>query len=219
MSWANAMLSSGTRNLARLLGGWAVALGVTAFAMINLDEIRSALGLKLDAQDFGVAAIDKSAEPEVRTVIQYVEREPPEQKDDRRRPRTSKRGPSDLFSVSVALPRGPGGHFHADAQINGRSTPVLVDTGATLVALSYEDARAAGIHVRPDEFRYVSQTANGQARFARVTLDQVRIGNVAVHNVAAAVSQPGKLGTTLLGMSFLGQLRMEMKNGLLVLEQ
>jgi len=213
------MLSSGTRTLAKLLGGWALALGVTAFAMTHLEEIRSTLGLKLDAQDFGVAAIDKTGEPEVRTVIQYVEREPSERDGDRRRPRASKRGPSDLFSPSVALPRGPGGHYHADAQINGRSIPVMVDTGATLVALSYEDAQAAGIHVRPDEFRYVSQTANGQARFARVTLDQVRIGNVAVHNVAAAVSQPGKLGTTLLGMSFLGQLRMEMKNGLLVLEQ
>jgi aspartyl protease family protein len=50
-------------------------------------------------------------------------------------------------------------------------------------------------------------------------LDQVRIGNVVVRNVPAAVSEPGRLGITLLGMSFLGQLRMEMKNGRLILEQ
>jgi aspartyl protease family protein len=119
----------------------------------------------------------------------------------------------------VSLQRDRDGHFRADAEINGRSVGVLVDTGATLVAMSYEDAVTAGISVRSGDFRYVSNTANGQARFARVTLDQVKIGSVVVRNVPAAVSEPGRLGTTLLGMSFLGQLRVEMKNGRLMLEQ
>ena len=213
------MLSSGTRNLAKLVGSWTLAAGVLAFSLINMEEIRTRLGLTLSPEDLGMTA-DARPEPEVRTVIQYVESPPVDRGDERRkRPSGGANRDAELFKLSVALPRSRDGHFHADAQINGRSVPVLVDTGATLVAMSYEDAQSAGISVRPDDFRYVSNTANGQARFARVTLDTVRIGSVSVHNVAAAVSQPGKLNTTLLGMSFLGQLRMEMKDGLLILEQ
>lgn len=218
------MVSSGVKNLAKLVGGWALAFGLVAFTIVNFDEIRTSLGLKLNPEDFGVVAEDRP-EPEVRTVIKYVERDAGDERGraqsperQRGRPQASRRA-EPLFNQSVQLPRGRDGHFHANASINGRTIPVLVDTGATLVALSYEDAQAAGVSVNAGDFRYVSNTANGQARFARVTLDQVRIGNVSVRNVEAAVSQPGKLSTTLLGMSFLGQLRMEMKGALLVLEQ
>ncbi len=213
------MLSSGTRNLAKLVGSWALALSVGVYALVNMEDIRNQLGLRLTPEDLGMTA-DARPEPEVRTVIEYVERPTGQRDGDRRRqPAGAANRGGELFKLSVSLPRSRDGHFHADAQINGRSVPVLVDTGATLVAMSYEDAQSAGISVRPDEFRYISNTANGQARFARVTLDNVRIGNVSVNNVAAAVSQPGKLSTTLLGMSFLGQLRLEMKDGLLILEQ
>ena len=215
------MVSSGLKNLTRLIGGWALSLGLLAFTLANYEEIRTALGLKLDPADFGIVAADPRPEPEVRTVIQYVERD--REETGRNRTRNGSRSRSgkddDIFKLSVELPRGRDGHFHANASINGRTIPVLVDTGATLVALSYEDAQAAGVSVGAGDFRYVSNTANGQARFARVVLDNVRIGNVSVRNVEAAVSQPGKLSTTLLGMSFLGQLRMEMKAGTLVLEQ
>ena len=218
------MLSSGVKNLANLVGGWALAFGVVAVTIVHFDEIRTTLGLKLEPSDFGIVSeTDKrEAEPEVRTVIQYVEREPKGggRPDARTPARPSPQREEPLFSHSAQLSRGRDGHFRASASINGRTIPVLVDTGATLVALSYEDALAAGVSVGASDFRYVSNTANGQARFARVTLDSVRIGNVSVQNVDAAVSQPGKLGTTLLGMSFLGQLRsVEMKGGLLVLEQ
>lgn len=216
------MVSSGVKNLVKLIGGWGLAFGLAAVTIVHFDEIRTALGLKLNPEDFGVVA-EERAEPEVRTIIKYVDREPgsaPGQRSERRGSLSPASRPEEpLFNQSVQLPRGRDGHFHANASINGRTIPVLVDTGATLVALSYEDAQAAGVSVNAGDFRYVSQTANGQARFARVTLDQVRIGNVSVRNVEAAVSQPGKLGTTLLGMSFLGQLRMEMKGALLVLEQ
>lgn len=215
------MVSSGLKNLLKLIGGWALSLGLLAFTVVNYEEIRTALGLKLNPEDFGIVAAEQRSEPEVRTVIQYVERDPGENDRGQPRSRTPQRGrkSDDIFKLSVELPRGRDGHFHANADINGRSIPVLVDTGATLVAMSYEDARAAGVSVGAGDFRYVSNTANGQAKFARVTLDQIRIGNVSVRNVEAAVSQPGKLSTTLLGMSFLGQLRMEMKGGTLVLEQ
>jgi aspartyl protease family protein len=217
------MLSSGVKNLAKLVGGWTVAIGLVAVTAANFEEIRARLGLRLTPEDFGVAGRASGApqapEPEVRTIVRYVERDPLPKMDGRSRNHSRSARDEDLFRSTVSLERGSDGHFRTSAEINGRSIGVLVDTGATLVAMSYEDAATAGISVGSGDFRYVSNTANGQARFARVTLDQVRIGNVVVRNVPAAVSEPGRLGITLLGMSFLGQLRMEMKNGRLILEQ
>lgn len=213
------MLSSGVRNLGKLIGGWTLAFGLAAVAIANFDEIRTHLGLTFTAKDFGHSARAPVPEPEVRTIIRYVERQPDERDAPRRVLAQRSATEVDLFQRAVALPRGSDGHFRANAEINGRHVETLVDTGATLVAMSYEDAAAIGISVGSADYRYVSNTANGQARFARVTLDEVRIGSVVVRNVPAAVSEPGKLGTTLLGMSFLGQLRVEMKGGRLVLEQ
>lgn len=112
------------------------------------------------------------------------------------------------------------GHYHADADVNGRSVPVLVDTGATLVALTYEDAEAAGIFVKSSDFTAQSRTANGIARFAPVTIDRISIDGITVRNVQAAVSERGKLGVTLLGMAFLSKLnRVEMRDGKLILQE
>ena len=121
----------------------------------------------------------------------------------------------------VELRAGNYGHFEANAQLNGRTVQVMVDTGASLVALTYEDAERAGIFVRNSDFTHRSQTANGIARFAPVMLDRVSIGDITVRNVQAAVSERGKLQTSLLGMSFLGKLtRTEMrKGGVLVLQE
>ena len=121
----------------------------------------------------------------------------------------------------VELRAGSYGHFEANAQLNGRTIQVMVDTGASLVALTYEDAERAGIFVRNSDFTHRSQTANGIAKFAPVMLDRVSIGDITVRNVQAAVSERGKLQTSLLGMSFLGKLsRTEMrKGGVLVLQE
>jgi aspartyl protease family protein len=120
----------------------------------------------------------------------------------------------------VELKAGSLGHYHTRAEINGRSVEVMVDTGASMVALTADDARRAGVFVRDSEFTQVVQTANGVARFAPVMLERVSIGDITVRNVAAAVSEPGKLRTTLLGMSFLGRLqRIDMHAGVLVLQE
>ena len=215
-------LSSGSNNLVKLVGGWSLGLGLAALSIVHFEDIRSALGLKLDPADFGVVAEANKPEPEVREVIRYIER-PADDREQRAQPgqaaRRAKAASEDLFKHGVQLRGDQLGHFHADAQINGRSISVLVDTGASLVAMSYEDAMAAGITVRPDDFRYVSNTANGQARFARVRLDEVRIGIITVRNVEAAVSQPGKLNKTLLGNSFLNKVRYSVQSGMMVLEQ
>lgn len=112
------------------------------------------------------------------------------------------------------------GHFNTEADINGRPIEVMIDTGATMVALSYEDAEAAGIYLNDADFTRAVSTANGVARVAPVTLDRVSIGDITVRNVPAAVAERGRLKTSLLGMSFLSRLsRFDMRSGRLVLQE
>jgi len=121
---------------------------------------------------------------------------------------------------TVEIRAGSHGHYYASAEINGRAIDVLVDTGATIVALTFDDARQAGINVRDRDFTQRVRTANGEARMAPVTLDRVSIGDITVRDVPAGVSEPGKLSTTLLGMSFLGRLqRVDMRSGVLLLQE
>ena len=80
-------------------------------------------------------------------------------------------GPGDagdrvLRARTVELKAGAYGHFHANAEINGQPVSVMVDTGASIVALTFEDARAAGLYVRDSDFTQRVSTANGFARVA-----------------------------------------------------
>ncbi|MFA5958205.1 TIGR02281 family clan AA aspartic protease [Hyphomicrobium sp.] len=121
---------------------------------------------------------------------------------------------------AVTLPAGEYGHFLTEAEINGRPVDVMVDTGASLVALSYDDAGRAGIFVNPSDFTHAAQTANGIARVAPVTISSIQIGDITVRNVQAVVSERGASQRTLLGMSFLGRLsRVEMRGDTLLLEE
>lgn len=123
-------------------------------------------------------------------------------------------------SGTVEIRAGSNGHFHTPVTINGRSVDVMIDTGASLVALTYEDAERAGIFVKPSDFTHRVSTANGHARIAPVTLDMIQIGDITVRNVKAAVSERGRLDVTLLGMTFLGRLsRTEIRKGTLVLQE
>jgi aspartyl protease family protein len=121
---------------------------------------------------------------------------------------------------TVQIKAGAHGHYVASAEINGRPIDVLVDSGASIVALTYDDARRAGVYVRDSDYTQRVSTANGLARVAPVTLDRVSIGDITVRNVPAAVGEPGSLATSLLGMSFLGRLRrVDMRSGTLVLQE
>ena len=120
-------------------------------------------------------------------------------------------------SGEVTLRAGNGGHFEASAEINGRSVDVLVDTGATLVAMTYEDAARAGIYPSASDFTQGVSTANGIAKVAPIDIGSVTIGNITVHNVRGAVAERGKLQRTLLGMTFLSKLHVEMRKNELVL--
>ncbi len=97
------------------------------------------------------------------------------------------------------------GHFWADADVGGHQVHFLVDTGATAVALTADDARALGIEPSTLTYSYTVTTANGQARAAAVKLPSITVGGARVDNVDAYVIDNG-LQTSLLGMTFLGRL-------------
>jgi len=108
------------------------------------------------------------------------------------------------------------GHVVLDAAINGAPIRMLVDTGASLVTLTQEDARAAGIDADHLAYNARVSTANGFARMAPVTLREIRIGQLSIYNVPAAVL--GNLSISLLGMSFLSRLQgYEMRDGKLTI--
>ena len=111
------------------------------------------------------------------------------------------------------------GHYVSDIQINGRTLNAIVDTGATLVALRYEDARALGIVFPGDRFdEGCAWRRNAEAR--RVRLRSVRVGAISFNDVDALVMSEGMLGTNFLGMSFLKRLsRYEVRGATLVLER
>ncbi len=119
----------------------------------------------------------------------------------------------------MELEAGSGGHFITSADINNRAVEVLVDTGASAVALSQEDAKRIGLKPHNLTYDVPVSTANGMGKAARVMLREVQIGSVRVHNVEGLVLQEGALRGTLLGMSFLSRLRsFSVENGKLVLK-
>jgi aspartyl protease family protein len=112
-----------------------------------------------------------------------------------------------LGGRSARIEAGRGGHYTVEARMNGRPIEVLVDTGATLVAINESTARRLGIQLTPADFKYRVRTANGITEAAAATIKEIRIGQVIVRDVEASVSRDSALSTTLLGMSFLGKLR------------
>jgi aspartyl protease family protein len=104
------------------------------------------------------------------------------------------------------LDAGGGGHFITTAEINNSPIRVLVDTGASTVALSFEDAEKAGLHPNSLKFDVPINTANGTGHAALVKLRKVQIGTVRVSDVDGMVLQKGVFSGTLLGMSFLSRL-------------
>jgi aspartyl protease family protein len=117
----------------------------------------------------------------------------------------------------IVLPVGLGGHFTAAGAINGRAVQFMVDTGATVVAISQAEAERIGLAWR-DAPRTVTQTANGAVPVHRVSLNAVRLGEVEVNNVEAIV-MPAQMPYALLGNSFLGRFQMRRDNDLLRLQR
>lgn len=114
--------------------------------------------------------------------------------------------PIALSAQTAVLTRERGGHFTTLVTINQQNVRMLVDTGSSDVALPFEDAERLGVPVERLTFSRPVMTANGQAMVAPVTLPEVQVGPITLQDVRASVAEPGRLGSALLGMSFLGQL-------------
>ncbi len=148
-----------------MAAGWVAAAGVAAVCIVYFSEIQdTARALVGIAAPGGVAAGCRSGSPGAPS----------------RQPHGRAAAPTPRATTTPA-PRST-----ADA-IN-----VMVDTGASMVALTYEDARAIGIFVRDSDFTMRVSTANGYARVAPVTLDRVSIGDITVRNVRGAVMEAGQ---------------------------
>jgi aspartyl protease family protein len=104
----------------------------------------------------------------------------------------------------LVLERRGDGHYYVDGLVNGRETHFLIDTGASTVALTIDDARKIGIDVRPEQFSYVGEGAGGPVRGQRVKLNRVSVGGRVVADVRGVVLEG--LGVSLLGQSVLMQL-------------
>jgi aspartyl protease family protein len=119
----------------------------------------------------------------------------------------------------IELPRAPDGHYHITLQVNGQPLRFVVDTGASGVVLTKQDAAKAGLD--PDALGYIGQamTANGPVKTAPVRLDHVALGPIVDTNLPAFVNG-GKMDVSLLGMTYLNRFeRIEISGGKLVLER
>jgi len=113
--------------------------------------------------------------------------------------------PRVLAPGTVALRAGSGRHFRAVAEINGQRVQMLVDTGASDIALTKDDARRIGIDLTRLAYNVPYRTANGTSFGARIQLASIKVGDIVFDDVAASVAD-GDLGQSLLGMSFLRRL-------------
>jgi aspartyl protease family protein len=117
----------------------------------------------------------------------------------------------------IVMTAGSGGHFFSSGAINGHAVEFMVDTGATSVAMSVQDAVRMGLNYQAGQ-RGRSSTANGYVPIWMVKLASVRVGDVELYGVDAAVL-PSPMPYVLLGNSFLGRFQMKRENDQMVLER
>lgn len=126
---------------------------------------------------------------------------------------------SSLHSRAAFIDREADGHYWTRADVSGTEVKFMVDTGASIVALTYRDAQRLGL--APEALTYNSEirTAGGVTYGAPIMLKSIRIGRVEVNNVAAVVLRTD-LDQSLLGMSFLSELNSyEFRRGQLIIRQ
>jgi aspartyl protease family protein len=123
------------------------------------------------------------------------------------------------FDKAAIISREADGHYWTRADVEGTDVRFMVDTGASIVALTLHDAQRIGLIPSELEFDNEVRTAGGTTKGAYVVLDRVRIGRVEMEGVSAMVLKEG-LEQSLLGMSFLGELySYEFKGDTLIIRQ
>jgi len=127
--------------------------------------------------------------------------------------------PAASNSRTVTLSRSSDGHFRTEARVDGRRLELIVDTGASQIALRASDAARLSIHPTPRDYNVRVSTANGITRAALIQLQRVEVEDIVVRDVAALVQPDEALGVNLLGMSFLSRVRWTHERGKLILEQ
>lgn len=117
----------------------------------------------------------------------------------------------------IVLKESGGGHFVTAGQINGRTVQLMVDTGATFIALGTSDAERLGLNYKAGQPVRMS-TANGDAMGYHLKLSSVRIGDVEVYEIDAVVTPMG-MPNLLLGNSFLSHFQMKRDNNVMTLDK
>lgn len=118
----------------------------------------------------------------------------------------------------IEVPRAPDGHYYLTLEIAGATVQFMADTGATNVVLSRDDARRLGIETDRLIWLGEAETANGTVRTARVTLEDVRLGDFHDPMLTAWVNE-GKMAGSLLGMDYLGRYRIEIAGDRMILSR
>jgi aspartyl protease family protein len=108
--------------------------------------------------------------------------------------------------AAVMIDRLANGHFEVLTAFNGTEISTLVDTGASSTVLAAADAARVGFDPAELAFNVPIMTANGQGMAARLTIDEISVGNIVRRRVPVLVAEPGRLDQSLLGMNFIGTL-------------
>jgi aspartyl protease family protein len=168
-------------------------------ARITLREGETEKGLRLIAADAQSALVEISGQEQRLRVSQRI---------------------SSQFSEptrrSITIPRNEQMQYRTTAEINGVRLPVIVDTGANIVALNTRDARAVGIKANEGVAASV-ETAGAVVAARRVVLDSVDVGGIRIEAVAATVIAGAQPSVVLLGMSYLQHVELEDRAGVLTL--
>ena len=120
--------------------------------------------------------------------------------------------------TEIRIASGYGEHYHTKGLINGTPVNFLVDTGATYVSMSHQDAEKLGIDYRAG-MPISMNTANGVTGAFQITLQSVSVGNIVIHNVPAVVSTGGFTSELLLGNSYLSKVDLKIDQGVLILRE
>ena len=119
------------------------------------------------------------------------------------------------FKLESSISPDSDGHFRTNTIINGRSLRMLVDTGASMVAISRSDAENIGLHFRDSAFNRSGKSATGRVRFVEVNIPEMTVGDITIENVSTAIIDRRQM-PPLLGMTFISRLKkMEISNNML----
>lgn len=131
---------------------------------------------------------------------------------------TSQSANNGWYAGVHTLSRSGDGHFYAQTEINSAPMRLLVDTGASVVALTADDARDAGLNWNPADVSLIGRGASGDVYGVSAVIDNIELGGIAQRNVQAVIIPEG-LDTSLLGQSFLSKIKsVEIVDGQMALE-